>query len=64
MCEIVGFASLPTRANAHPHVADDGSLALVHNGIIENYAALRAGLEKRGCEIDHPRNLAKSVTVE
>ena len=40
---------LPTRANAHPHVADDGSLALVHNGIIENYAARRAGLEKRGC---------------
>lgn len=40
---------LPTRANAHPHVADGGNLALVHNGIIENYAALRAGLEKRGC---------------
>lgn len=40
---------LPTRANAHPHIADDGNLALVHNGIIENYAALRAGLEKRGC---------------
>jgi glucosamine--fructose-6-phosphate aminotransferase (isomerizing) len=39
---------LPTIANAHPHVADNGSLALVHNGIIENYAALRAGLEKRG----------------
>ena len=41
---------LPTRANAHPHVADGGNLALVHNGIIENYAALRAGLEKRGCK--------------
>ncbi len=39
---------LPTVANAHPHVADGGRLALVHNGIIENYAALRAGLEKRG----------------
>lgn len=39
---------LPTVANAHPHVADGGSLALVHNGIIENYAALRSGLEKRG----------------
>ena len=39
---------LPTVANAHPHVADNGNLALVHNGIIENYAALRAGLEKRG----------------
>ena len=40
----------PTEANAHPHVADGGSLALVHNGIIENYAALRAGLERRGAK--------------
>ncbi len=39
---------LPTAANAHPHIADDGRLALVHNGIIENYAPLRAGLEKLG----------------
>lgn len=39
---------LPTTANAHPHVADGGRLALVHNGIIENYASLRAGLEKLG----------------
>ena len=39
---------LPTVANAHPHVAADGSLALVHNGIIENYASLRAKLEQEG----------------
>ena len=39
---------LPTATNAHPHIADDGRLALVHNGIIENYAPLRAGLEKLG----------------
>ena len=39
---------LPTTVNAHPHLADGGSLALVHNGIVENYAALRAGLEKHG----------------
>ena len=39
---------LPTVANAHPHVADGGSLALVHNGIIENYASLRAKLEQEG----------------
>ena len=39
---------LPTTVNAHPHIADGGSLALVHNGIVENYAALRAGLEKHG----------------
>lgn len=40
---------LPTEVNAHPHVADGGNLALVHNGIIENYAALRSKLEKLGC---------------
>lgn len=39
---------LPTAVNAHPHVSDDGRLALVHNGIIENYASLRSGLEKHG----------------
>jgi len=41
---------LPTVENAHPHVADGGGLALVHNGIVENYAALRAQLEKKGCK--------------
>jgi glucosamine--fructose-6-phosphate aminotransferase (isomerizing) len=40
---------LPTEANAHPHLADGGRLALVHNGIIENYASLRRQLEARGC---------------
>ena len=40
---------LPTEVNAHPHVADGGHLALVHNGIIENYASLRRQLEARGC---------------
>lgn len=39
---------LPTSVNAHPHVADNGNLALVHNGIIENYASIRSGLEKLG----------------
>jgi glucosamine--fructose-6-phosphate aminotransferase (isomerizing) len=40
---------LPTAVNAHPHLADHGHLALVHNGIIENYASLRRQLEARGC---------------
>ena len=40
---------LPTETNAHPHVADGGHLALVHNGIIENYVPLRRQLEARGC---------------
>jgi len=38
----------PTDANAHPHLADDDKLALIHNGIIENFAALRAELEADG----------------
>jgi glucosamine--fructose-6-phosphate aminotransferase (isomerizing) len=37
---------VPNEANAHPHVA--GKVALVHNGIIENYASLRAELQARG----------------
>ena len=37
---------VPNEANAHPHVA--GRVSLVHNGIIENYVSLRAGLQARG----------------
>src|SRR5438093_6863124 len=35
---------LPSDANAHPHLDQSGKLALVHNGIIENYTALRERL--------------------
>ena len=38
----------PTERNAHPHVSQDGGVALVHNGIIENAALLRRQLEERG----------------
>jgi glucosamine--fructose-6-phosphate aminotransferase (isomerizing) len=38
----------PTVANAHPHVDDGGHVALVHNGIIENYAALKKFLTDKG----------------
>jgi glucosamine--fructose-6-phosphate aminotransferase (isomerizing) len=38
----------PTRENAHPHSDQTGRLALVHNGIIENYAALRQQLAAKG----------------
>jgi len=37
-----------TRENAHPHFDRSGKLALVHNGVIENYASLRAQLEQDG----------------
>lgn len=38
----------PSDVNAHPHTSTDGSFALVHNGIIENYAALRERLRQKG----------------
>ena len=40
----------PNDRNAHPHLSCDGKVAVVHNGIIENFAELRAGLEARGHE--------------
>jgi glucosamine--fructose-6-phosphate aminotransferase (isomerizing) len=41
----------PTDRNAHPHLGAAGRVALVHNGIIENFAALRAELEAAGHEL-------------
>lgn len=38
----------PSMVNAHPHVSQNGKLALVHNGIIENYASLKTFLEEKG----------------
>ncbi|WP_082376245.1 glutamine--fructose-6-phosphate transaminase (isomerizing) [Nocardiopsis sp. NRRL B-16309] len=40
----------PNDVNAHPHVDNDNRVAVVHNGIIENFAALRLELEERGCK--------------
>src|SRR5690606_37080887 len=40
----------PTDLNAHPHVDNDGRVAVIHNGIIENFVALRTELEERGCK--------------
>ncbi len=40
----------PTDTNAHPHMSNDGKFAVVHNGIIENYMALREELMAKGYE--------------
>lgn len=39
---------VPDHVNAHPHQSGNGRIALVHNGIIENYALLKKALEKEG----------------
>jgi glutamine---fructose-6-phosphate transaminase (isomerizing) len=38
----------PNQINAHPHVSDDGTIAVVHNGIIENAPVLKKMLQGRG----------------
>lgn len=38
----------PCQANAHPHFSSSENLALIHNGIIENYATLKEKLQKKG----------------
>jgi glucosamine--fructose-6-phosphate aminotransferase (isomerizing) len=38
----------PSDLNAHPHIDDKGRIAVVHNGIIENYKSLRTLLQKKG----------------
>ena len=38
----------PNDANAHPHLSLSGKVSIIHNGIIENYATLKEGLEQRG----------------
>jgi glucosamine--fructose-6-phosphate aminotransferase (isomerizing) len=39
---------VPVERNAHPHLANDGRLAVVHNGIFENYQTLREDLKAKG----------------
>ena len=38
----------PNDTNAHPHISQSGDLAVIHNGIIENYSSIKAELKKRG----------------
>ncbi len=51
----------PTDRNAHPHTSRDGKFAVVHNGIIENYAALRAEVERAGIEFSSDTDTETAV---
>lgn len=42
----------PNDVNAHPHLSQSGNLAVIHNGIIENYATIKEALVKRGHTFD------------
>ncbi len=57
----------PTELNAHPHVDMSGTIALVHNGIIENYRELKEGLTMRGITFSSDTDtevLAKLIGVQ
>ena len=38
----------PSDSNSHPHVSNNGDLVIIHNGIIENYTAIKQALQERG----------------
>jgi glutamine---fructose-6-phosphate transaminase (isomerizing) len=40
----------PNNENAHPHLSQSGNLAIIHNGIIENYSSIKEELKSRGYE--------------
>ena len=40
----------PSDTNAHPHYSEDGNIAIVHNGTIENYKVLKDALQEHGCK--------------
>ncbi len=42
----------PNQCNAHPHFSNSGDLVIIHNGIIENYDAIRTALTKRGYQFE------------
>jgi glucosamine--fructose-6-phosphate aminotransferase (isomerizing) len=51
-----------TDGNAHPHVSEDGRVAIVHNGVIENYTALRRQMQSEG--IDFQSDTDTEVIVQ
>ena len=57
----------PTDRNAHPHLSADGRVAVIHNGIIENFAKLRVELEADGIEFASDTDtecVAHLITIE
>ena len=43
----------PTEANAHPHLSAEGNIAVVHNGIVDNYLEIKDSLQQRGSHTFH-----------
>ena len=50
---------VPTDVNAHPHLGGDGELAVVHNGVIENFQSLKQSLHGRGLPVPLRHRYAK-----
>lgn len=53
----------PTDVNAHPHLGDEGKLALIHNGIIENFAEIKEELLAKGYEFESETDTAVAAVL-
>ena len=53
----------PTDVNAHPHLGDSGKLALIHNGIIENFAEIKVELLAKGYEFESETDTAVAAVL-
>jgi len=53
----------PTDVNAHPHLGDEGKLALIHNGIIENFAEIKVELLAKGYEFESETDTAVAAVL-
>ncbi len=53
----------PSDRNSHPHLSESGSLAIIHNGIIENYVVLKQALEKGIFSVNNPNGGLSEVEV-
>ena len=53
----------PTDVNAHPHLGDGGKLALIHNGIIENFAEIKVELLAKGYEFESETDTAVAAVL-
>lgn len=53
----------PTDVNAHPHLGDDGKLAMIHNGIIENFAEIKDELLAKGYTFESETDTAVAAVL-
>ena len=60
----LGYHGEPCQENAHPHYSESENLAIIHNGIIENYAVLKEKLQEKGYTFKKSSTILAEVLVQ